>query len=132
MTSLNQVNLIGFVGQEPNIAPMNNGGEVCNFSLATTETWKDRDGQKKERTEWHNIVVFTPFLIDLCRNYVTKGSKLYVSGKLQVKRYQDKNGIDKQTTQIILTGFDVKLLLLSSENNNNSESDNYLDESVDW
>lgn len=110
--SLNKVMLIGHVGQDPEINKLNNGGIVANFSIATSESWKDKNtGEKKERTEWHRIVVFSEGLCGVIEQYVRKGQKLYIEGELQTRKWE-KDGIERYSTEIVLTGFDAKLLML--------------------
>ncbi|MDX8537092.1 single-stranded DNA-binding protein [Mesorhizobium abyssinicae] len=114
---LNKVQLIGNVGDDPDINNLNNGGVVANFSIATTESWKDKNsGEKKERTEWHRIVVFSEGLVGVVENYVRKGHKLYVEGELQTRKWQDQQGNDRYSTEIVLSGFDAKLIMLGSKN----------------
>jgi single-strand DNA-binding protein len=116
--SLNKVSLIGLVGKEPDIRTTQDGKEVASFSLATTESWKDKNtGEKKDKTEWHRIVVFGA-LAGIVKNYVKKGSKLYVEGQLKTREWTDKDGIKKYTTEIVLQGFNSTLLMLGGKNNN--------------
>ncbi len=101
--SLNKVTLIGFVGQDPEIRATQYGREIASFSLATTESWKDKSsGERKEKTEWHKIVVFSQGLTGIIKNYVKKGSKLYIEGSLVTRKWTDKNGVEKYTTEIVL------------------------------
>ncbi|NLR75344.1 single-stranded DNA-binding protein [Leeia aquatica] len=101
MASLNKVLLIGNLGRDPEVRYMTNGEAVANFSIATTESWKGKDGQKQERTEWHNIVMYRK-LAEIAGQYLKKGSAVYVEGKLQTRKWQDKNtGQDRYTTEII-------------------------------
>ena len=99
MSSLNKVMLIGNVGKEPDIRNTQAGKAIANLSLATVESWKDQSGQKQERTEWHKVVVFGN-LAGVVENYVSKGSKLYVEGKLATRKWTDNNGVEKYTTEI--------------------------------
>jgi single-strand DNA-binding protein len=118
--SINKVILIGNVGQNPEIRVTSSGSEVAALSLATSENWKDKNtGEKKTKTEWHKISIFSPGLVGVIKNYVKKGSKLYIEGKLQTKKYTDKSGIDRYTTEILLQGFDSKVLLLDSLGSSN-------------
>jgi len=113
--SLNKVVLIGNVGKDPEIRTTNDGKEIVSFSLATGETWKDRTtGEKKERTEWHRIVVFNEGLVGVIKNYVQKGSKLYIEGALQTRKWQDASGIDKYSTEVVLQNYNATLILLDS------------------
>lgn len=126
--SLNKVMLIGNVGKDPEIRTMNNGNEVALFSLATSEYWKDKStGEKKDKTEWHRVVVYSQGLVNIVKNYVKKGTKLYVSGSIQTRKWVDAQGIDKHATEIILQGFTAELQILdprtSTSSNNNSSFD---------
>lgn len=101
MASLNKAMLIGNLGKDPELKYMTNGKAVVNFSIATSEQWKDKDsGEKKEKTEWHNIVVFDK-LAEICGKYLKKGSTVYIEGKLQTRKWTDKNGVDRYTTEIL-------------------------------
>ena len=112
---VNKVILIGNVGKAPTIANMPNGGEIATFNLATSESWKDKvSGEKKTITEWHKIVVYSTGLVNLTKSYITKGSKIYIEGKLKTRSYTDKKGVDKYITEVLLQGFDAKILLLGS------------------
>lgn len=115
---LNQAQLIGNLGRDPEVRTMNNGDKVCNFSIATTESWRDKSsGERKERTEWHNIVIFGP-LAEVAEKYLQKGSKVYVQGKLATRKWQDKNGVDKYTTEVVLQGFSSVLEMLGDPQQN--------------
>jgi len=124
--AVNKVILVGNVGKDPEIRSMNNGKEVASFSLATTEYWKDKNtGEKRDKTEWHNIVIFSQGLVNIVRNYVKKGSKLYIDGSLQTRKWTDKNGNERRTTEIVLQGFNSTLQILSPREGSykqNSES----------
>lgn len=114
MSSLNQVQLIGNLGRDPESRRLNNGSQVVSFSLATAETWRDKSsGERKEKTEWHNVVVFNENIAKVVEQYCKKGSKVYIQGKLQTRKWQDQSGADKYTTEIVLQAFDSKLVLLS-------------------
>ncbi len=114
--SVNKVILIGNVGKDPEIRTFGNGGKVANFSIATSEQWKDKQGQRQEKTEWHNIAVFSDGLVGVIERYVKKGSKLYIEGKLQTRKWQDRDGNDKYTTEVVLQGFNGTLTMLDSAN----------------
>lgn len=101
MASINKVIIVGNVGKDPEIRFMPNGKGVANFSIATTEKWKDQNGNKQEKTEWHNLVAYEP-LSKIIEQYVGKGDPLYVEGKLQTRKWQDKNGGDRYSTEIIV------------------------------
>lgn len=124
---LNQCNFIGNVGKEPEIRTMNNGNEVANFSLGCSESWTDKNtGEKKTNTTWINVVAYGG-LVQIIKNYVEKGTKLYISGKFNTRKWQDQNGNDRYSTEIVLQGFDAKLVLLSKPNSvyekNQTEAD---------
>ncbi|KYK44571.1 single-stranded DNA-binding protein [Bradyrhizobium liaoningense] len=109
---LNQVQLIGNVGADPEIKNLQNGSVVANFSIATSESWKDKStGEKKERTEWHRIVVWNEGLCSVIEQYVRKGSKVFVQGELQTRKWE-KDGVDHYSTEVVLTGFKANLILL--------------------
>lgn len=115
--SVNKVILVGNVGKDPETRTFNNGGKVCNFSLATSETWRDKQsGEKRDKTEWHNIAIFNDNLIKVVENYVKKGSKLYIEGQLQTRKWQDRDGNDRYTTEVVLQRFRGELVLLDSRN----------------
>lgn len=111
---LNRATLVGNVGKDPEIRTTQAGAKVASFSLATSETWRDRNsGEREERTEWHNIVCWSEGLCKVIEQYVRKGSKLYVEGKIQTRKWQDRDGNDRYSTEIVLQGFDAKLLMLN-------------------
>lgn len=112
--SVNKVILIGNLGRDPEIRTTQSGTKVANLSLATSDTWKDRNtGERKERTEWHRVVIFGN-LADIAERYLRKGSKVYVSGSLQTRKWQDQSGQDKYTTEVVLQGFNGELTMLDS------------------
>lgn len=111
--SVNKVILVGNVGRDPEIRDFQNGGQVANLSLATSERWTDKQsGENKERTEWHRVAVFAEPLIDVVSRFVKKGSKLYVEGQLETRKYTDQNGSEKFSTEIVLRPFRSALQLL--------------------
>lgn len=113
--SVNKVILVGNVGKDPETRTFNNGGKVCNFSLATSESWRDKQsGEKRDKTEWHNIAVFNENLVRVIENYVKKGSKLYIEGQLQTRKWQDRDGNDRYTTEVVLQRYRGELVLLDS------------------
>jgi single-strand DNA-binding protein len=117
MSSLNKVCLIGNLGKDPEVRSLNNGGNVANFSVATSEKWNDKNtGEKREKTEWHNIKVFGDGLVKVCERYLKKGAKVYIEGKMQTRKWQDQSGNDRYTTEVVLQGFDAKLVMLGSKN----------------
>ena len=118
--SVNKVILIGNVGQDPEIRSFQSGGKVCNLSIATSERWKDREtNEQKERTQWHRVVVFNENLINLIEKYVNKGSKLYIEGQLETRKWTDSSGVDKYATEVVLRNFKGELTFLDSRGNNN-------------
>lgn len=113
--SLNKVTLIGNLGKDPEIRTTQDGREIASFSIATTETWRDKSsGERKEKTEWHRIAVFAPPLVTIVKNYLHKGSKLYIEGALQTRKWTDQAGAEKYTTEIVLQSFNSTLMLLDS------------------
>src|SRR3712207_4898949 len=114
MAGVNKVILVGNLGDDPESRSLNNGGEVVNLRVATSETWKDRDGQRQERTEWHNVVIFNENLGRVAKSYLRKGSKVYLEGQLQTRKWQDRDGNDKYTTEVVLQRFRGELVLLDS------------------
>ena len=114
MAGVNKVILVGNLGADPEARSLNNGGEVVNMRIATSESWKDRDGNRQERTEWHNVVIFNENLGRVAKSYLRKGSKVYLEGQLQTRKWQDQSGNDKYTTEIVLQRFRGELVLLDS------------------
>ncbi|WP_273758894.1 single-stranded DNA-binding protein [Bartonella sp. AU55XJBT] len=113
---LNKVILIGYLGADPESKTMNSGAEVVNFRMATSESYTDKNTlQKVEKTEWHSVVIFNPHLAKIALQYLNKGSKVYIEGKLQTRKWQDKNGHDHYTTEIILPQFKGELYLLDTK-----------------
>lgn len=111
--SVNKVILVGNVGNDPEIRSFNNGGKVANFSLATSESWRDKQsGEKKEKTEWHRVAVFNDGLVGVIERYVKKGSKLYIEGKLQTRKWTDNSGVEKYSTEVVLQGYGGNLTML--------------------
>ena len=117
--SLNKVLLIGRLGADPEIKQMVNGKSVARFSLATSNTWKDKNtGEKKEKTEWHRVVIFNEGLINVVQQYVKKGAQVYIEGQLSTRKWTDeKSGTEKYSTEIILQGFNSTFTILSNKNN---------------
>jgi single-strand DNA-binding protein len=114
MAGVNKVILVGNLGNDPESRSLNAGGEVVNLSVATSESWKDRDGNKQERTEWHRVVIFNENLGRVAKQYLRKGSKVYLEGQLQTRKWQDNNGQDKYSTEVVLQRFRGELVLLDS------------------
>ena len=114
MAGVNKVILVGNLGDDPESRSLNNGGEVVNLRVATSETWKDRDGQRQERTEWHRVVIFNENLGRVAKSYLKKGSKVYLEGQLQTRKWTDNSGADRYSTEVVLQRFRGELVLLDS------------------
>ena len=113
--SVNKVILVGNLGRDPEIRSMQNGGRVCNLSLATSESWRDKQsGERREKTEWHRVVIFNENLLDVAEKYLHKGSKIYVEGQLQTRKWQDQSGQDRYSTEVVLQRFRGELTMLDS------------------
>ncbi|UWQ09315.1 single-stranded DNA-binding protein [Aliiroseovarius crassostreae] len=111
--SLNKVMLIGNLGRDPEVRSFQNGGKVCNLRIATSETWKDRNtGERRERTEWHSVAIFNEGLVRVAEQYLRKGSKVYIEGQLQTRKWQDQSGNDRYSTEVVLQGFGSTLTML--------------------
>jgi len=122
--SLNKVLLIGRLGADPEIKQMVNGKNVARFSLATSNTWKDKNtGERKEKTEWHRVVIFNEGLVNVVQQYVKKGAQVYIEGQLTTRKWTDeKSGQDKYSTEIVLQGYNSTFTILSGKNNQNTVS----------
>ncbi|MBV9929649.1 MAG: single-stranded DNA-binding protein [Alphaproteobacteria bacterium] len=114
MAGVNKVILVGNLGDDPESRSLNNGGEVVNLRVATSESWKDRDGQHQERTEWHRVVIFNENLGRVAKQYLRKGSKVYLEGQLQTRKWTDQSGADRYSTEVVLQRFRGELVLLDS------------------
>ena len=113
--SLNKVMLIGNLGADPEIRSFGNGGRVANLRIATSENWKDKNtGERREKTEWHTVAVFNDGLVGVIEKYVKKGSKVFIEGQLQTRKWQDQNGNDRYSTEVVLRGFGGTLTMLDS------------------
>lgn len=110
--SLNRAQLIGNLGRDPEIRSTQAGKKIANFSIATSEQWKDRDGEKKEKTSWHNIVCFNEHLTEIIEKYLHKGSKVFVEGALQTRKWTDNSGQERYSTEVVLQGFTGQIILL--------------------
>jgi single-strand DNA-binding protein len=117
--SLNKVLLIGRLGADPEIKQMSNGKNVARMSLATSDSWKDKNtGEKKEKTEWHRVVIFNEGLVNVVQQYVKKGAQVYIEGQLTTRKWKDeKSGLDRYSTEVVLQGFNSSFKILSSKNN---------------
>ena len=114
MAGVNKVILVGNLGADPEARSLNNGGEVVNMRIATSESWKDKEGQRQERTEWHNVVIFNENLGRVAKSYLRKGSKVYIEGQIQTRKWTDQTGNDRYTTEIVLQRFRGELVLLDA------------------
>jgi len=115
MASVNKVILVGNLGKDPEVRTMQNGKKVANLVLATSESWKDKEsGDRKEKTEWHRIVIWGQ-LVEITDKYLKKGSKVYVQGSLQTRKWQNKDGQDQYTTEVVLQGFGAELVMLDGK-----------------
>ena len=111
--SVNKVILVGNLGKDPESRSFANGGEVVSFSVATSENWKDRSsGERKEKTEWHNVSIFSEGLARVAKSYLRKGSKVYLEGQLETRKWQDQSGNDRYTTDVVLRNFNSAMVLL--------------------
>ncbi len=113
--SVNKVILIGNLGADPEVRTFQNGGKVCNLRIATSERWRDRNtGENREKTEWHNVAIFAERLADLAAQYLRKGSKVYIEGQLETRKWQDQNGKDRYTTEVVLRPYRGEMTFLDS------------------
>lgn len=116
-SSLNKVILIGNLGKDPEIRTTSDGRKIASFSIATSETWKDKlTNERKEKTEWHRIAIFKEGLVGIIEQYVKKGSKIYIEGQLQTRKWVDSSGQERYTTEVVLQGYNSVLILLDSKN----------------
>ena len=121
--SLNKVMLIGRLGQDPEVRNTQDGRSLCTFSIATSESWNDKNtGEKREKTDWHRIVVFNEGLVNIIQQYVKKGSNVFIEGQLQTRKWEDKDGIEKYTTEVVLQGFNSTFKMLDGRNTNSIEN----------
>lgn len=134
--SVNKVILVGNIGADPEIKRTQSGNPIANLRIATSETWRDKNsGERKEKTEWHTVVCFSEGLCKVVEQYVKKGSKVYVEGALQTRKWQDQNGNDRYSTEVVLQGFNATLTLLDSPSGNtqrSSQSDGYGKQPADF
>lgn len=119
--SVNKVILVGNLGADPEIRNMQDGRPVCNLRIATSESWRDKSsGERRERTEWHRVVIFNEGLCRIAEQYLRKGAKVYIEGQLQTRKWQDQSGQDRYSTEIVLQGFNSSLTMLDSRNSGGS------------
>ncbi|MEO1796577.1 MAG: single-stranded DNA-binding protein [Pseudomonadota bacterium] len=111
--SVNKVIIVGNLGQDPEVRNFQNGGKVCNLSVATSEQWKDRNtGERREKTEWHRVAIFNEGLVRVAEQYLRKGSKVYLEGQLETRKWQDQNGQDRYSTEVVLRNYTGNLTML--------------------
>jgi len=123
--SVNKVILLGNLGQDPDVRTMQSGKKIATMSLATSDSWKDKEtGEKKEKTEWHRIVVFNEGLVGVVENYIKKGTKLYIEGALQTRKWTDDSGTEKYTTEVVIQGYGGRIDIVSAKGNNQEQSEN--------
>ena len=122
--SVNKVILVGNLGRDPEVKSFTSGGKVCNLRIATSETWKDRTtGERKERTEWHSVAIFSEPVVNIAEQYLRKGSKVYLEGQLETRKWQDQSGQDRYTTEVVLRPYRGELTLLDGRQGGGSEPD---------
>lgn len=121
--SVNKVILIGNLGRDPEIRSTQDGREIANITIATSESWKDKNtGERKEKTEWHRVVIFNENLVKVVKSYLKKGAKVYIEGALQTRKYTDKDGAEKYSTEIVLQGFNGTLTMLDGKREDGGSS----------
>jgi single-strand DNA-binding protein len=125
MAGVNKVILVGNLGDDPESRSLNNGGEVVNLRVATSESWKDKDGQRQERTEWHRVVIFNENLGRVAKSYLRKGSKVYLEGQIQTRKWTDQSGADRYSTEVVLQRFRGELVLLDSRGGGGGAGDDF-------
>ena len=130
--SVNKVILVGNLGADPDVRSMQSGDQVVNLSIATSESWKDKQsGERKEKTEWHRVVVFNQGLINICQNYLKKGSKVYIEGQLETRKWQDQSGQDRYSTEVVLRPYRSELTILDSRGGGGGDGGGYDDRGGD-
>ena len=115
MSSVNKVTLLGRLGKDPEVRNFQNGGKVVNFSVATSERYKDRDGNQQEKTEWHSVVIFNEKLGEIAEKYLRKGAQVYLEGQLQTRKWQDQSGQDRYSTEVVLPKFGGAITLIGGK-----------------
>ncbi|MBR1544559.1 MAG: single-stranded DNA-binding protein [Alphaproteobacteria bacterium] len=121
--SINKVILVGNLGGDPEVRHSQDGNKIVTFNVATSESWKDKSGERKDRTEWHRVVIFSPGLAEVAEKYLKKGSKVYVEGQLRTRKWQDQSGADRYSTEIVLSGFNAYMIMLDKTSGEFSVSD---------
>ncbi|MFC6637997.1 single-stranded DNA-binding protein [Sulfitobacter sp. JBTF-M27] len=124
--SVNKVILIGNLGRDPEVRSFQNGGKVCNLRIATSETWKDRNtGERREKTEWHTVAIFNEGLVRIAEQYLRKGSKVYIEGQLETRKWQDQSGQDRYSTEVVLRNYGGTLTMLDGRDGGGGGGGNY-------
>ncbi|MEM6727398.1 MAG: single-stranded DNA-binding protein [Pseudomonadota bacterium] len=124
--SVNKVILIGNLGQDPEVRNFNNGGKVCNLSVATSERWKDRNtGENREKTEWHRVAIFSEPLVRVAEQYLRKGSKVYIEGQIETRKWQDQSGQDRYSTEVVLRPYRSELTMLDGRSDGGGGGGSY-------
>jgi len=114
--SVNKVILVGNLGKDPEIRSTQDGRDIANLTIATSESWKDKNsGERKEKTEWHRVVIFSEALVNVAKNYLKKGAKVYIEGALQTRKWTDKDGQEKYSTEVVLQGYNATLTMLDGK-----------------
>ncbi len=130
--SINKVILVGNLGKDPEVKHSQDGNKIVTFNVATSETWKDKSGEKKDRTEWHRVVIFSPGLADVAEKYLKKGSKVYVEGQLRTRKWQDASGADKYSTEVVLSGFNAYMIMLDKTSGGDFDSSESVGSDAGW
>lgn len=124
--SLNKVTMIGHLGRDPEVRSFQNGGKVCTLRVATSESWKDRNtGERKEKTEWHTVAIFSEALVRLAEQYLKKGSYVYIEGKLETRKWQDQSGADRYSTEVTIRPFGGEITFLDKRDNSGGGGGDY-------
>lgn len=123
--SVNRVILVGNLGADPEVRSFQNGGKVCNLRIATSEKWKAKDGERKERTEWHSVAIHSEALVRLAEQYLRKGSKVYIEGQLETRKWQDQSGQDRYSTEVVLRPYKSELTMLDAKGERQDTSGGY-------
>ena len=122
--SVNKVIIMGNLGKDPEVRNFQNGGRVCNFSVATSESWRDRNsGEKQERTQWHNISILSEPLVNIAEKFLKKGSKVYLEGQLETRKWQDNSGVDRYSTEIVLRPYKGEITLIDNRGESNTANE---------
>ena len=124
MASVNKVTILGNIGRDPEVRTFQNGGKICNLRVATSETWRDKQsGDRKERVEWHSVSIMVEGLVKVAEQYLRKGSKVYIEGQLETRKWQDQSGADRYSTEIVLRPFNSELVFLDKRDSEGGSRD---------